>query len=457
MDLGNIKRVYFLGIGGIGMSALARYFLSIGKSVAGYDKGLTSLTQKLIKEGAHIHFNDNIDLIPDEFKKPEELIHTLVIYTPAIPNEHNELSFFNDKGYNILKRSELLGLIAEKKTTIAVAGTHGKTTISTMIAHILSKTETGCNAFLGGISRNFNTNLILSPQSNLLVTEADEYDRSFLKLFPDYAVISSMDADHMDIYGNMEELKTAFGRFASQVKGYLVIKKGVDISFAASNNARLLYYSGNAETDFYAQNIRLVEGYYIFDFVIPGGIIKDIKLGQPGMYNIENAVAALAVAWLLQTKSEILAKSLESFKGIQRRFDVQLKKENLVYIDDYAHHPVEISACVKSTRELYPGRKITGIFQPHLYSRTRDLANEFAESLDLLDKLILLDIYPAREKPIKGITSKIIFDKVKINDKILCSNKDLMNVLKNESPEVLLTMGAGNIDEFIDPIKEMFA
>lgn len=439
------------------MSALARYFLSIGKSVAGYDKGLTSLTQKLIKEGAHIHFNDNIDLIPDEFKKPEELIHTLVIYTPAIPNEHNELSFFNDKGYNILKRSELLGLIAEKKTTIAVAGTHGKTTISTMIAHILSKTETGCNAFLGGISRNFNTNLLLSPQSNLLVTEADEYDRSFLKLFPDYAVISSMDADHMDIYGNMEELKTAFGRFASQVKGYLVIKKGVDISFAASNNARLLYYSGNAETDFYAQNIRLVEGYYIFDFVIPGGIIKDIKLGQPGMYNIENAVAALAVAWLLQTKSEILAKSLESFKGIQRRFDVQLKKENLVYIDDYAHHPVEISACVKSARELYPGRKITGIFQPHLYSRTRDLANEFAESLDLLDKLILLDIYPAREKPIKGITSKIIFDKVKINDKILCSIKDLMNVLKNESPEVLLTMGAGNIDEFIDPIKEMFA
>jgi UDP-N-acetylmuramate--alanine ligase len=458
MVLGEINRVYFIGIGGIGMSALARYFMQLGITVAGYDRNSGRLTNRLTEEGAFIHFNDNIEEIPAEYKGPDKA-GTLVVFTPAVPKDHKELKFFRENAYPVLKRSEVLGLITNEKTTIAVAGTHGKTTISTMIAHILTTSGVGCNALLGGISRNYGTNLLVNKQSNYMVTEADEYDRSFLQLHPDYAVISSMDADHLDIYGSAEEMKLAFGRFASQVKedGILLVKKGVNLKSDSNIQARSYSYSAKEEADFYAQNIRLAHGFYIFDLITPAGEIKNIKLGQPGLYNVENAIAALAIAWLAGSKKESLAHTLEDFKGIQRRFDIHINKPNLVYIDDYAHHPEEIKACIESARELFPGKKITGVFQPHLYSRTRDFAEEFSKSLGLLDRLILLDIYPARELPIEGVNSEMVFNKVEINDKVLCSLNTLMSKISEEKPEVLLTMGAGNIDAYVEPIIKLFS
>lgn len=453
MVLGRISRVYFIGIGGIGMSALARYFLQLGKIVAGYDRNSGKLTGKLTEEGALIHFTDNIEEIPSEFIHGDKY-ETLVVYTPAVPKDHSELLFFRENGYSVLKRSEVLGLITSEKTTFAIAGTHGKTTISTMVAHILKSTSSGCNALLGGISRNYGTNLLVNKRSKYMVTEADEYDRSFLELHPDYAVISSMDADHLDIYGNVEEMKLAFGKFASQVKenGVLLIKKGVNLYQGSNIQSRCYFYSGEEKSDFYAQNIRLIQGHYSFDFYTPEGKIESIKLGQPGLYNVENAVAALAIVWLAGVNRETIYKSLEDFKGIQRRFDIHINEPNLVYIDDYAHHPQEISACISSVRELFPGKKITGIFQPHLYSRTRDFADDFARSLNMLDKLILLDIYPARELPIEGVTSELLFNKVELDSKILCPLEKLISKISVDKPEVLITMGAGNIDEYVEPI-----
>lgn len=458
MVLGDVNRVYFIGIGGIGMSALARYFMQLGITVAGYDRNSGKLTNKLTEEGAFIHYNDNIEEIPDEFKGLDKT-GTLVVFTPAVPKDHKELIFFRENSYPVLKRSEVLGLITNEKTTIAVAGTHGKTTISTMIAHILTTSGVGCNAILGGISRNYGTNLLVNKQSNYMVTEADEYDRSFLHLHPDYAVISSMDADHLDIYGNAEEMKLAFGRFASQVKenGILLVKKGVILNSNSNIQARRYSYSAKDKADFYAQNIRLSHGYYIFNLITPSGEIENIKLGQPGLYNVENAISALSIAWLAGVNKEILPHTLEDFKGIQRRFDIHINKPNFVYIDDYAHHPEEIKACIESARELFPGKKITGVFQPHLYSRTRDFAEEFSKSLSLLDKLILLDIYPARELPIEGVNSEMVFNKVETNDKVLCSLKTLMSKISEEKPEVLITMGAGNIDEYVEPIIKLFS
>ena len=459
MNLEELKRVYFIGIGGIGMSALARYFLSIGKSVAGYDRSFSKLTEELIRAGAIIHFSDDRNQIPHDYLDTERISETLVIFTPAVPEAHEELNYFREMGYAVKKRSEILGMLAKSKTTIAVAGTHGKTTISAMIAYILSQSKQGCNALLGGISKNFDSNMVLSAKSDLLVTEADEFDRSFLKLYPDLAVISSLDADHLDIYGTLGELKIAFRQFASQVQenGVLIIKKGIEEEFSNLKVKTMYSYSGRVKADFYSENIRLEKGRYLFDFNHPEGQIKNILLGQPGFHNVENAVAALAIGWLTGIEAHVLVNSLRDFRGIRRRFDIHVSGKRTIYIDDYAHHPEEIRACIQSARALFPKKELTVVFQPHLFSRTRDLAKEFAESLSLADQLILLDIYPAREEPIEGISSEVIFDQVEIKNKTLCSVNDLMECLSTLKPQLLITMGAGNIDEFVGPIKNLFS
>lgn len=456
IDFNKIEGVYFLGIGGIGMSALARYFLAAGKFVAGYDRHSSGLTRKLEEEGAIIHYTDTVSEIPSAFRDKNKKDTLLIVYTPAVPKDHSERIYFTENGFRIIKRSELLGIITSGKTTIAIAGTHGKTTISTMVAHILTKTGFGCNAILGGISRNYNTNLLLNSGSNTIVTEADEYDRSFLRLFPEFAVISAMDADHLDVYGTYEELKDSFRCFASQVKTGLLVKKGLEFNLTGDKNTSIVTYSREELADYYAVNIYLREGLYAFDLVTPQGELKGIQLGQPGLYNVENAVAALAVSHMAGVSLKLLRDTLIDFRGIQRRFDVHLNSEGMVFIDDYAHHPEEIAACIDSVRQLFPGRKITGVFQPHLYSRTKDLADGFAKSLSLLDSLILLDIYPARELPIEGVNSEMIFNQVQIKEKLLCSREDLPDILRQKKPDVLITMGAGNIDEYVETIKNMF-
>jgi UDP-N-acetylmuramate--alanine ligase len=452
VDFNNIKRVYFLGIGGIGMSALARYFKATGKDVAGYDRTQAPLTKELISSGINIHFSDETGLIPADYLNKED---TLVVVTPAIPGNHKELAYFRNNSFMLFKRSEILGFIAGQKYNIAVSGTHGKTTVSTMIAHIMSQSESGCSAFLGGISKNFKSNLVYNAKSNYIITEADEFDRSFLRLHPQLTVITAMDADHLDIYGSRDELVRTFSQFANQTRkgGIILAKKGLklDLDYDYNNYT----YTLAEKADFYASNITLNRGIYSFEVVTPSSVIKNMSLRHPGIVNVENAIAATAVTYLTGIDAEIIRNALSTFNGISRRFDIILKTEELIYIDDYAHHPRELSAVINSVRKLYPGKKVTGIFQPHLYSRTRDFAGEFAESLDTLDDLILLDIYPARELPIKNITSKIIFDKVKLSGKMLCSKNDLPGILKNMKLEVLLTMGAGDIDQLVEPIKTM--
>jgi UDP-N-acetylmuramate--alanine ligase len=450
--LQNIQHIYFLGIGGIGMSALARYFHITGYIVAGYDRTPTPLTQQLVKEGIAIHFEDDPGLIPTPFITPE---NTWVVVTPAIPADHSELAYFKKQHYQIFKRSEILGQLTRGHKTVAVAGTHGKTTVSTMIAHILAHGVTGCNAFLGGISKNYNSNLILNPQSDWIVTEADEYDRSFLQLHPYAAVITAMDPDHLDIYGHVDAMKDAFNQFIGQVdkEGLLIIKGGLAVNTSILP-VRTYTYSLKDDTDFHADNIRLENRRYYFDLIGPGIKIKNLSLEHPGLVNVENAVAATAMAYLLKTDYQQIRQAIDTFSGIQRRFDYHVKTGKIVYIDDYAHHPKEIEATLKSLRELYPDKKITGVFQPHLYSRTRDLADGFAESLSLLDRLILLDIYPARELPIEGVTADMIFQKVRIKDKMMCSKEQLMEVLFKSNIEVLITLGAGDIDKFTLPITQ---
>ncbi|MDA3781191.1 MAG: UDP-N-acetylmuramate--L-alanine ligase [Bacteroidales bacterium] len=455
MNIDSINNVYFVGIGGIGMSSIARYFNSIGKNVAGYDRVKKELTNKLISEGIDIHFEDNVDLIDKKYKNSDS---TLVVYTPAIPNTNKELSYFATNEFVVKKRSEVLGLLCNSKQGIAIAGTHGKTTISTMIAHLLKQSDIGCSAFLGGISKNFNSNYLVDIDSKKIVIEADEFDRSFLTLFPDIAVISSIDADHLDIYENADNLKKSFEQFANQINnnGKLIIKKGLEINLLKVKEIDVYYYSLKEKADFYAENIKIENGLYIFDFITPDSRIDNIRLGLAGIINVENAIAALSIAYLSGVESTDMKKALASFNGILRRFDYQIRNKNFVYIDDYAHHPIELKAIINSVREIYYDKKITGVFQPHLYSRTRDFVDEFAESLDLLDEIILLDIYPAREMPINGISSKIIFDKLKTKNKILCKKDELLNILKIKNPEVLLTLGAGDIDEFVEPIKKLF-
>ncbi len=445
--------VYLLGIGGIGMSALARYFISGGKRVAGYDRTATQITQSLSREGADIHFSESPGWIKEKYADSEQL---LVIYTPAIPDDHAELVYFRENNFKLFKRSEVLGMITRDKKCLAVAGTHGKTTVSTMIAHLFITAEMDSSALLGGISRNYETNAIIRKDSEWMITEADEYDRSFLQLTPTVAVITSCDADHMDTYGSEEELKKAFLRFINSIKpgGTLLIRYGVDLELPERTDLHCMTYSmEDSRADFYAGNIRLEGRFYHFSVSLPGGLTIDLKNGYPGKINVENAVAMAAVGYLNDIDEELIYRALDTFTGVKRRFDIRIEKKGVVYIDDYAHHPKELEAFIQSVREMYPGRSITGIFQPHLYSRTKDLAEGFAGSLSNLDELILLDIYPAREKPAEGITSELIYKKVSVNQKVMCRKDEIMNLLKERDPDVLLTMGAGDIDQLVEPIR----
>lgn len=453
-NLNNIENIYFLGIGGIGMSALARFFNTQGKKVAGYDRTSTNLTQQLEREGMLIHYTDDVYAIPDSFKNKD---NTLIVYTPAVPSEHKEFIFFKERNFLIKKRAEVLGLISQTKDVIAIAGTHGKTTTSTMTAHLLKQSHLDCSAFLGGISQNYQSNLLLSGSSNWVVAEADEYDRSFLHLFPKQAVVTAMDADHLDIYGTHDEVKKAFLLFISQIKagGSLVIKKGLDAG--TPGNIKIFTYDLSGKADFCAENISVNNGLYHFDLNTPFGKLKDMNLGFPGLLNVENSIAAMAMALLAGVKHDEIRNAISSFKGVQRRFDFHIRHKDFMMIDDYGHHPEELRYTIQSVKDLFPGKKITGIFQPHLYSRTRDFADEFAKSLDLLDTTILLDIYPARELPIPGVTSDIILNKMKSSNKQLCKKQDLLAAAENMSrPDIVITMGAGDIDTYLSPLKELF-
>lgn len=438
------------------MSALARYFAGGGYDIAGYDRISTSLTDQLAAEGCYLHFDDNVQSIPEIYRNLETKDSTLVIYTPAIPESHSVLSYFRKNSYKILKRSEVLGFITKASKGIAIAGTHGKTTISALIAHILKQSDLDCTAFLGGIAKNYNSNLI-SGEGEYVVMEADEYDRSFLELFPILAVITSIDPDHLDIYGNYTNLKNAFISFANQTRdgGYILVKNNLGLKEKIKEKIRVYTYSLEPGGDFFAENIRLENDLFLFDVITPGDPINNIHFGLHGLINVENAVAAAAVAWMLEIPTKTIVKALLHFSGVKRRFDIQINKENLVFIDDYAHHPEELKACINSVRKMFPGRRVTGIFQPHLYTRTRDLAEEFAESLNQLDELILLDIYPAREEPIRGISSEMILERTGINMKSLCSSHEIMKMVQERDFEILLTLGAGDIDKLVEPIKQL--
>lgn len=451
IKLDDIRIVYLIGIGGIGMSALARYFRSKGLLVSGYDRTPTDLTQELEQEDIAIHYDDNIKLIPSEYLTEKGKKHTLVIYTPAVPKDHSELCFFRAENYSVLKRSEVLGMITKGSESIAVAGTHGKTSTSSMIAHVLRYSGYDCNAFLGGITSNYNSNLLLSDTSNTTVVEADEYDRSFLQLFPDIAVITSLDPDHLDIYGSASEIQNTYREFANQIKetGILICKKGLDIHA----KVKTITYSATEEADVYAKNIRVENGAYMYDVVSAKGKINNVKLNFAGSHNVENSLAAIAVAQYLKIDAEEIKEAIATFKGVKRRFETIVKNDKIVYIDDYAHHPTEINACVKSVREMYPGKKLTGIFQPHLFSRTRDFAEEFAKSLDKLDETILLEIYPARELPIEGVDSRMLLGMMKNEHKRIMSKSELIEAIPTLTTDLLLTIGAGDIDKLVEPIK----
>jgi UDP-N-acetylmuramate--alanine ligase len=437
------------------MSALIRYFLAKGKRVAGYDRTPTALTGRLITEGAAIRFDDDEARIPECFRDKNT---TLVVYTPAVPASHGELTWFRQNGFEVLKRSQTLGLITGSSRGLCVAGTHGKTTTSSMIAHLLKQSAADCNAFLGGILKNYDSNLMLSQHSDLTVIEADEYDRSFHFLTPYMAVVTSADPDHLDIYGTPQAYRESFERFTSLIRpgGTLIMKKGIDVTPRLQPNVRLYTYSATDETAvFHAANIRVGNGELLFDFISPELCMTDVRLGVPVRTNVENGIAAMAVALLNGVTADEMRAAMNSFAGAQRRFDFQVKNDRVVYIDDYAHHPRELQSCIRSVKELYEGRKVTGVFQPHLYTRTRDFADEFAAALSGLDRLILLDIYPAREEPIPGVTSEMIFGKVTVADKTLCRKEELMDILEKEDADVLLTLGAGDIDGFVEPIRNM--
>lgn len=456
MEMQKITSVYFVGAGGIGMSALARYFRAKGKQVAGYDKTPSDLTAALIEEGIRIHYTDDISLIPEDCKQIDS---TLVIYTPAIPETHTELNYFKTNGFTLMKRARVLGEITRTERGLCVAGTHGKTTTSSMLAHLLKQSHVDCNAFLGGILKNYNSNLMLSDKSDLAVIEADEFDRSFHWLNPYMAVITAVDPDHLDIYGTPAAYRESFEHFTSLIRpdGCLVMKKGLQLQPRLQEGTKLYTYSATEEADFFARNIRIGNGDILFDFVTPDGCIPDVKLGVPVKINIENGVAAMALAWLNGVTPEEIRGGMETFAGPVRRFDFHLKKDDIVLLDDYAHHPAELKASIQSVKELYPDKKVTGIFQPHLYTRTRDFAADFAASLSLLDELILLDIYPAREEPIPGVTSQIIFDRVAIPNKRMIRKEELLDLVQKEAAsfEVVLMVGAGNIDRLVEPVKQI--
>ena len=450
MNLNDLHTVYFIGIGGIGMSALARYFKRIGKDVHGYDKTPSALTTALQAEGIFVHFEDAPEKLPEGLNDKDR---ALVVYTPAVPSEHKELNTLRSAGHRLYKRSEVLGLVSDAHRSIAVAGTHGKTTTSSMISQLLVHNEVPCNAFLGGIATDFGSNLVLHDAPEWLVTEADEFDRSFLTLHPQIGVVTSMDADHLDIYQDHNSLNDAFRSYVAQIDpaGTLVCR--ADLASDLPFSGKVLTYALETSADYQAKDLRVEAGHFVFDAQTPQGEMKSVKLGLPGYHNVENALATIAVGQLVGLNDVGIASALAAFKGVKRRFEYQIREEEMVYIDDYAHHPTELSATIRSVRKLYPDRKITGIFQPHLFTRTRDFADEFARSLEGLNELILLDIYPARELPIEGVTSAMLLDKVQLEQKALLTKQEIVASMADREIEVLLTLGAGDIDRLVDPIR----
>ena len=450
-----VKYVHFIGIGGIGMSALARYFKYLGKDISGYDRTRTDLTAELEREGMKIYYEENANLIPDSIRRNLGSEENLFIFTPAIPKEHEELSLLRINNIRLYKRAEILGLISESLPTVAIGGTHGKTTTTSLLTYICKTAGMSFISFVGGINENFKSNLVIQGEAKFMITEADEYDRSFLKLQPQHAILTSMDPDHLDIYQSADSMKESFRQFAGLVKekGMLLVQKKLEKEVSGSDTRT---YSVNQDADYKAENINYNDGKFTFDFVGPQTRISAVKLSLPGYHNLENALAASAMAITLGASEDSIREALSTYKGVKRRFEYQISTENLKYIDDYAHHPEEINAVVTSLRKMYPGKKITGVFQPHLFSRTRDLAEGFADSLSKLDELILLEIYPAREKPIPGINSSWLLDQVNLEKKSLCSKEDLIEMLGRKNPEILITIGAGDIDQMVKPIKELF-
>jgi len=457
LKIDRLTHIYFIGIGGIGMSALARYFKSLGMTVAGYDKTPTTLTSDLESEGIRISFNDSIESIPQEFTADKgNAGRILVVYTPAVPKDHKGLSFFKSMNIPVKKRAEVLGMITADTFTVAVAGTHGKTTTSSIIAHLLTHAGLNCTAFLGGITKNYNSNYLPGKPSagaGIVVVEADEYDRSFLTLSPDLSVITSMDADHLDIYGDKNYMEDSYRMFAAKLKpsGKLFFRLGLPLS---DMNLVSSSYSVEGESDFSAVNMRIDDHRYYFDWTDNKNIIKDLTSDLPGWHNVQNSVVSVAIAKHLGVSDEQIKEGLRSYTGVKRRFDVQIRTNSMVYIDDYAHHPEELKACISSVRALYPGKKILGIFQPHLFSRTRDFVDGFAQSLSLLDDLLLMDIYPARELAIEGVDSTIILDKMTLESRSICKKEDVLKELEDKKFDILLTLGAGDIDQLVAPIKK---
>lgn len=454
MDTKDIKSVYFIGAGGIGMSALERYYLSEGLKVGGYDRTPSELTRELEKEGIDIHYEDSPELISDDFKDPK---HTLVVYTPAIPADHKELNFFKDNGFDIHKRAQVLGRITETKKGLCVAGTHGKTTTSAMAAHILHECHVGCSAFLGGITKNYGTNYLISKTSPYVVIEADEFDRSFHHLRPFASVITATDADHLDIYGTEEAYLESFRHYSSLIQpgGALIIHRGLKMKESLQPGVRRYDYSRD-EGDFHAQNLRIGNGRIVFDLVSPLGNIDNVELGVPVSINIENGIAAMALAQIAGANADEIRSAMASYSGVDRRFDFKIKTDKLVLLSDYAHHPAEIRQSILSIREVFEGRKISAIFQPHLFTRTRDFYKDFAESLSLLDEVILLDIYPAREKPIPGVTSQLIYDRLRPGmEKTLCNKDNLLDTVKAKDFDVLIVLGAGDVIDFMPQLEKI--
>lgn len=450
-----VRRIYFVGIGGIGMSALARYFLAGGYEVAGYDRSGSDLTDELIKEGCRISFTDDPDTLPEQYSTTGLSGEVVVIYTPAIPATNKILAWFRLNGYAIYKRSEILGSISEKTDTLAVAGTHGKTTVSTILAHLLKMSHVDCTAFLGGISKNYNSNLI-TGESRYTVMEADEFDRSFLRLKPLVAVITSADADHLDVYGDLNSMLEGYNQFCSLVRpgGYLIVNKNIEPVIVRQPDIGYFTYGLDEVADYSAINVVADEHFYRFDLKTPSGVYRDLHFSFPGIINVENAVAACAAALLSGVMIEEIRKALICFRGVKRRFDIRITLPDIIYIDDYAHHPVEIRAFISSIRAQYPGRKITGVFQPHLFTRTRDHAVAFAEVLDLLENVILMPVYPAREEPIPGIGSEIIVKAMKNSNVQIVDSARVVESVKFDHTDILLTIGAGDIDRLVKPFEE---
>lgn len=454
MNIETIQSVYFVGAGGIGMSALIRYFLSLGKRVAGYDRTSSELTARLVEEGAVIHYEEDVNQIPEWCR---DAATTLIVYTPAIPNEHAELNYFRTNGFEIHKRAQVLGIITRSSKALCVAGTHGKTTTSTMAAHLLQQSHVGCTAFLGGISKNYGTNLLLSQESPYTVIEADEFDRSFHWLSPYMSVITATDPDHLDIYGTREAYLESFRHYTTFIQpgGALILHEGLALQPDVQSGVKVYTYSRD-HGDFHAENIRIGGGDIYVDFVAPDTRICDVQLGVPVSINIDNGVAAMALAHLNGVTDEEIKRGMASFRGVDRRFDFKLKTDRIVFLSDYAHHPAEIAQSVRSIRELYQDKKITAIFQPHLYTRTRDFYHEFADSLSLLDEVILTDIYPAREEPIPGVSSQLIYDQLRPGiEKCLCRKEDVLALLETKDIEVLIVLGAGDMDNYVPQITRL--